>query len=129
MFFRRKEAEIDNKTIVSAMLSSMMNDQLLVPVYINDMKTEADAEQLGIVPVVYVWNENRAVGSFSISVNGKAVGHLLEVLVPRSHSKFAPIRDEVMAVVSQVSQETVVSTCRKMGGFPSEIFRGVSLQA
>ena len=123
MFFKKKEKELDKHQIVSSLLSYIINDKKLsYPLYLHEITCEEDAENLGLYPIVYVWNENREAGSFSISINGKAVGHLLEAVVPREHSQFNTIRDETMLALSKAANESVVSTCEAAGLYPSDLF-------
>lgn len=119
----RKQEKLDAHQIVASLLSFIINDEALsVPVYLEEIKSEQDADALGLTPAVYVWNENRDTGSFTVSVNGKTIGHLLEGVVPREHSQFNAIRDEVMVALSISSKATIVSICERLGAFPSDIF-------
>lgn len=122
-FFKKKEERVDAQAIVQFMLQNIYdNENLHVPRYLPDVKSEADADELGIAPVVYVWNEDRAKGSFNVSVNGNAIAHLLEGLIPRTHSQFNEIRDQVAQVLSESSRSSVVKVCESAGKYPSEIF-------
>ncbi len=123
MFFRKKKPAVDEHKIVSSLLSLIINDQVLSnPVYLEEIKTENDGDALGIAPLVYIWNENREAGTFSVSVNGKAVAHLLESFVPRKHKGFTKMRDEAMLALSKTSKETIVSLCGQLGVYPSQLF-------
>jgi hypothetical protein len=79
-------------------------------------------QQSDVLPLIYIWNENRKLGSFTVSVNGSALGYLLEALVPRSNLSFIRIRDESISVIVGLSNKMIVSVCEKTGAFPSDIF-------
>lgn len=101
----------------------ILNDEKLsTPVYLGQLKTEQDAETLDLFPIVYIWNENKEAGTFSVSINGKAVGHILEGAMPRKSPFFDTVRDTVMKNLSQVSQATIIETCQEIGAVPSDIF-------
>lgn len=121
--FKKKYDPIEQKALVTDFLSLILNNEKLsMPVYVHDIETEQDAEEKEILPLIYLWNENRENNSFSLSVNGKIVGYLLEPFCSREHPQFAEIRDETMRVLSIASQKAVVSACEESGGFPSELF-------
>ena len=123
MSFGKKEEKLDAHTIVTSLLSFIFsNDRFLQPAYLREIKTENDANILGLTPIVYIWNENRDTRSFTVSVNGKAIGHLLECVVPREHSQFNAIRDEAMNALSMASKASIVSACERLGTFPSDVF-------
>jgi hypothetical protein len=124
MFFRKKEKPVNQREVVNGLLAYILSkDSLSIPHYMEEVKSEADAEKLGIAPVAYIWNENREAGLFNVSINGKAIAHLLEAIVPRDHSDFRSIRDEVMRALAASSRATVVKTCQSTGKFPSELFK------
>lgn len=112
------------KAVAQYLLSFVFNDeQLSKPVYCKQVRSEQDAERLsGDLPLVYVWNENRQSGTFAVSVNGPILGDLLEGIVPRDDPSFVRIRDEAMSVLAKTSQGAVVSTCQKIGAYPSDLF-------
>ena len=118
-----QEEKLDNHNIASSLFAYIINDnKLALPVYLDSIKSEEDANSLGFYPFIYIWNENRSAGSFTVSVNANAIGLLLEETVPREHSQFTAIRDEVMLVLLKTSQETVISICEEQGAPPSIIF-------
>jgi hypothetical protein len=109
--------------IVTQVLSLILNDQALSnPVYIQDLQSAVDAEQQASLPLIYIWNEDRTCGSFTLSVNGTAVGSLLEVFCDRRDPKFVVRRDEIMKVLSTLSQQSVMNLCSKLSCMPSDIF-------
>jgi hypothetical protein len=123
MFFRKKKSVPDHSQIVRSLVACIVKDEALgTPVYLPDVRSERDADNLGVAPVIYIWNEDRRAGSFTVSVNGKAVAHLLEGAVPRSDPRFNPIRDEVMKILADNSRATVLELCESFGAFPSDIF-------
>lgn len=113
------------KEIVQQLLAAIFSHETLSkPIYCSYVRSEADASRLSAdLPLIYIWNEDRQCGSFSISVNGPIVGSILEQKVPRSDASFERIRDEAMRVIRDVSQGSVVSTCQKLGALPSDLFR------
>ncbi len=123
MIFGTKEKKLDTHEITTKMLSLIINDQSLsLPVYLPQIKSEDQAAEIGLGPLVYIWNEDRTKGTFSVSVNGQTVAHLLESIVHRKHSQFNEIRDEIMSVLSKTSQAMIINYCEESGAFPSEIF-------
>ncbi|MGB2682538.1 MAG: hypothetical protein WBE39_14615 [Candidatus Competibacter sp.] len=123
MFFRKKPDRLDAPALVSQILALIASDETLSrPLYLSEIKSEKDTESLGLGPLIYIWNENRAAGSFSVSVNGKTVGHLLEAVVPRSHPEFGAMRDEIMGHLAESSRQAVIALCKRLGAYPSEVF-------
>lgn len=114
------------KLIVQFVLQQVFkDDNLSRPRYCTEVKSECDANRLSdALPLIYIWNEDRIKGTFSISVNGGLLEFLLEAVVPRSSASFNKIRDEAISVISNASQTSVVSTCEKLGAFASDIFYG-----
>lgn len=98
--------------------------ELSTPVYLPQIKTEKDAESMENLPFVYIWNENREAGSFSLSINGGILGGLIEEYVTRETSDFYVFQEMLMEQFSKVFQESVIGLCQKHGRFPSEIFAG-----
>ncbi|EPO0667257.1 TPA: hypothetical protein ACNO4N_005738 [Salmonella enterica subsp. enterica serovar Newport] len=82
-FFRKKRPEtgpgqgssITAKQFIALTLS---DEKLSMPVYLPGIRNEDDCENIGLGPLIYIWNVDRAAGTFSLSVNGNAIGHLLE---------------------------------------------------
>lgn len=126
MFKRSKRVKSNNEKknpIVSIILTLIMNDEkLFKPFYLKELKTEADSEMKDDLPLVYLWNEDYTNGTFSLSVNGRIIGKMLESYCIRSDPQFVQIRDEIIKVISETSKQTVVSICSKLGKSPSEIF-------
>ncbi|MCI0389871.1 MAG: hypothetical protein MOB07_14070 [Acidobacteria bacterium] len=119
--------KIENQDpVITKVINEILKDEALsVPTYRPDLKTEEDARaKSDELPLVYIWNENRADGSCTVSVNGERVEELLEHYIDRGDDRFAPYRDKITAIVSEVSNESVVETCRKLQRFPSEVFAG-----
>jgi hypothetical protein len=115
--------EFDRDTLVKSLLSFILNDEeFSKPVYLNNIRSEKDADEIGMYPVIYIWNECKELGSFSVSVNTQPISHLLEGQLPRNHRYFDEIRDEVATALSTISEKSIISTCQKVGAFPSEVF-------
>ncbi|WEA07945.1 hypothetical protein PWF83_21885 (plasmid) [Pantoea dispersa] len=77
---------------------------------------------MGLWPLIYIWNVDRATGTFSLSVNSKAIAHLLEPFVPREDPAYVEIRDETMKVISESSTRSVLATVEKTGLMPDVLF-------
>ncbi len=108
--------------VVTKILSQVINDELLgTPVYVREIRSEADAENCTeFLPLIYIWNEERARRTFSISINGSLVAALLEALCHRSDPQFITRRDEIMKVLSIVSRNSILETCRQLSCMPSD---------
>lgn len=92
------------QAITDRFITNLMSDkELIAPVHLPFLKTEADAEQLGLAPMVYIWNIDPESQTYSLSVNGKCVGHLLEAYIRRSDPKFEVVRDEAMQIIKKRS--------------------------
>jgi hypothetical protein len=115
--------DIDSQEIARQLLTVISNDTMLcTPVYLEEIESEHEVETWEDAPLVYLWNEDRQTGSFSLSVNGKLVEERLETLVPREHEQFELIRDGVINAIAQTAQNSVVETCEQLGAYPSKIF-------
>ena len=83
---RKPEAETGQGPRLTAnqfIALTLSDEKLTMPVYLPGISSETECEGLGLWPLIYIWNVDRAVGTFSLSVNGKAMAHLLEPFVPR----------------------------------------------
>ena len=121
-FFKKKEKSVDRKTVVNSLLQFLMDKGYSKPYYLEEVKTESDAAKVGLAPVVFIWNEDQKTGAFRLTVNGAAISHLLEGRIPRTHSQFESIRDEVVSTLSSASSNAVISACSQIGALPSELF-------
>jgi len=101
---------------------TMSDEKLSMPVYLPGIRNEDDCENIGLGPLIYIWNVDRAAGTFSLSVNGKVIGHLLEPFVPRDNPAYVEIRDEEMKVIAEVSTQSVLKTIEKTGIMPDILF-------
>jgi hypothetical protein len=110
--------------IIAKVINEILKDESLwTPVYRADLRTKDDVKaKINDLPLVYIWNENRARGSFTVSVNGVKVEELLESHVDRSDVRFARCRDEISSIVAGFSNESVAETCQRLRRFPSELF-------
>jgi len=86
-----------------------------MPVYRPGIRSEVECDELGLWPLIYIWNVDRSAGSFSLSVNGKAIAHLLE-------PAYVEIRDEAMKEISEASTRSVLATIEKTGLMPDVLF-------
>lgn len=111
-------------SVVTKILSLVINDEVLgTPVYVHQIKSEADVENCrDFLPLIYIWNEERPLGTFSLSINGSLVTDLLEVCCHRSDPRFIPQRDEIIKVLSIASRNSILKTCNKLGCMPSDMF-------
>lgn len=101
---------------------TLSDEKLSMPVYLPGIRSEAECDEMGLWPLIYIWNVDRATGTFSLSVNGKAIAHLLEPLVPREDPAYVEIRDEAMKVISESSTRSVLATVEKTGLMPDVLF-------
>ena len=53
-----------------------------MPVYRPAIHSEAECEDLELWPLIYIWNVDSATGTFSLSVNGKALLTYLSLSCP-----------------------------------------------
>ena len=74
------------------------------------------------MPLIYIWNVDRATGTFILSVNGKAIAHLLEPFVAREDPAYVEIRDEAMKVISGASTQSVLAAVEKTGLMSDVLF-------
>ncbi|EAA2596679.1 hypothetical protein DNM18_25520 [Salmonella enterica subsp. enterica] len=114
-FFRKKRPEtgpgqVSSITAKQFIILTLSDEKLSMPVYLPGIRNEDDCENIGLGPLIYIWNVDRAVGTFSLSVNGNAIGHLLEPFVPRDNPAYVEIRDEAMKVIAEVSTQSVLTT-------------------
>lgn len=111
------------KISVRQFTTLLLNDEkIMFPVYLPELRLLSDSDNLGIAPLIYIWNVSHSTGSFSLSVNGKCVGHLLETFVSRGSPDFQVYRDEAMKVISDVSLKTVQKIIHDTGLMPDELF-------
>ncbi|MBP2859400.1 hypothetical protein AAHA48_05140 [Dickeya oryzae] len=129
-FLKRKEHKVDVEETLKQFVSLTLNDdKLSMPLYIPEIEQESDAEKLGIGPLVYIWNVDHAAGTYSLSVNGKCVGYLLEAFIPRTHPSFSEIRDKAMQIISDVSINCVSETIKKTGLMPDVLFNSLNSES
>ncbi len=122
-FFKRKKNEVHTETILKQFIAMTLSDETLsMPVHLPEIQNEADTDNLGIGPLIYIWNVDHAAGTYRLSVNGKAVGYLLEPLIPRSDPSFAEVRDRAMHVILELSKSSVSAAVEKTGVMPDLLF-------
>lgn len=121
--FLKKKSKENAKITVNQFVALLLNDEKLsMPVYLPEIRLVSDCDKLGISPLIYIWNVDHTTNSFSLSVNGKCVGYLLENFISRDDPSFIEIRDETMNIVSKLSLGAVQSTIRKTGLMPDILF-------
>jgi hypothetical protein len=120
------EPNLKNKKIVEFLLSIIFsNHELTMPLYCGFIRSTACVDELhDILPLVYIWNENEADQSFTVSINGSIIGALLEKVIPRSSLDFMSVRDEVLSVLQKAMTQSIVTTCEKFDAMPSIVFSG-----
>ncbi|MDJ0036366.1 hypothetical protein QM637_11025 [Pantoea allii] len=126
-FLRKKRPETEpgqgsSITAKQFIALTMSDEKLSMPVYLPGIRNEDDCENIGLGPLIYIWNVDRAASTFSLSVNGKVIGHLLEPFVPRDNPAYVEIRDEAMKVIAEVSTQSVLKTIEKTGIMPDILF-------
>jgi len=121
---------MDRKEIIQTVIGWMFNDVAISqPLYSPQIKSEKDGEKYSdTLPLIYIWNEKKKTGSFSVSINGPIVGEALEHLMPRSDPSFALTRDEIMEIVREVAIKSILNTCEKVGALPSIVFSKTEYQ-
>lgn len=114
----------ENHKIIEGVLAIIYSDVgISQPVYIADIKSEADAEKLShALPVAYLWNEDPFKGSFTLSMNTPIIGEALETIIPRTDVRFGNILNEVAGILHSTIVDSVISTCEKVGVLPSVAF-------
>ncbi|URL14801.1 hypothetical protein LVR30_00590 [Pantoea ananatis] len=126
-FFKKKkpDAELGQGPRLTAkqfIALTLSDEKLSMPVYLPGIRSEAECNDLGLWPLIYIWNVDRTAGTFSLSVNGKAIAHLLEPFVPREDPAYVQIRDEAMKVIAEASTQSVLATIKKTGLMPDVFF-------
>ena len=113
----------EHKKVTEIFLSLIFNEPSISdPVYMPEVTSEHDAENLGIAPLVCVWNENRESGTFSVSINKTCVEHLLETFVPKENENFTPIRNEIIAALHSSVPSAISEACGQSGLMPSQLY-------
>lgn len=126
-FFKKKKPEAETRqvsrlTARQFIALTLSDEKLSMPVYLPGIRNEAECDELGLWPLIYIWNVDHATGTFSLSVNGKAIAHLLEPFVTREDPAYVEIRDEAMQVISEASMQSVLATIEKTGLMPDVLF-------
>ncbi|EPS0559298.1 hypothetical protein ACVAAS_004595 [Enterobacter roggenkampii] len=62
---------------------TLSDEKLSMPVYLPEIRSEAECDELGLWPLIYIWNVDRNAGTFSLSVNGITITQLQEPFMPR----------------------------------------------
>ena len=104
-FFKKKKPDTEpgqgpRLTANQFIALTLSDEKLSMPVYLPGSCSEAECDELGLWPLIYIWNVDHATGTFSLSVNGKAIAYLLEPFVAREDPAYVEIRDEAMQVQS-----------------------------
>jgi hypothetical protein len=121
----QKKPPIKHKKIIECILSVIINDDYLsTPIYIHGINIEDEHHEFGtLYPLTYVWNEelnHDGQITFSMSINGRVVGSMLEEIIPRSNSDFPEIRDEIMRVLNQIGKKNIIELSETMSLHPSQ---------
>jgi hypothetical protein len=116
----------DLNEIADDVIGEIWSDpRMYVPVYRSDIRSEAQADATPGLPLMYIWNEmveNGMLRGYSFSVNGSAVGALLEKRLPRSHPAFARVRDSIMEVIRTSQGKVVMESCIEAQQRPSWLY-------
>jgi len=126
-FFKKKKPDAEpgqgpRLTANQFIALTLSDEKLSMPVYLPGIRSEAECDELGLWPLIYIWNVDRSAGTFSLSVNGKAIAHLLEPFVPREDLAYVEIRDEAMKIISEASTRSVLAMVEKTGLMPDVLF-------
>ena len=109
--------------IAAGILQAVLNSpELHRPVYRPDIGSEAQAEATPDLPLGYLWNEDPARGSCSVSVNGRIVGSLLEEHLPRTDPGFPAVQAYLTTTLAKGLERTVARMCERLQALPSSIF-------
>lgn len=110
------------QALAAGIIQEVLNSaDLHRPVYRPDIKSEAQTTTTPL-PLAYVWNEDRTRGSFTVSINGRIVGRLLEERLPRSDPRFTMVRDYLISMLGKVINGSVVDSCTHFRAMPSALF-------
>jgi hypothetical protein len=125
--FRKK---INPKKITQQIIVFILNNEYLSkPQFVPHLSNEAGAERLGEnLPLIFIWNENRISGTFSVSINGPLIGQMVEKFLNRKHPQFNETRDLIMRDLSAIAEGSIVETCNKLQVCPSDIFPNFVLE-
>ncbi|ELP5696042.1 hypothetical protein [Enterobacter ludwigii] len=126
-FFKKKKpdaetAQAPRLTAQQFIALTLSDEKLSMPVYLPGIHSEAECDELGLWPLICIWNVDCTAGTFSLSVNGKAIAHLLEPFVSREDPAYVEIRDEAMKVISETSMQSVLAMVEKTGLMPDVLF-------
>lgn len=126
-FFKKKKTDAEpgqgsRLTAKQFIALTLSDEKLSMPVYLPGIRSEAECDELGLWPLIYIWNVDHATGTFSLSVNGKAIAYLLEPFVAREDPAYVEIRDEAMKVISEASMQSVLVMVENTGLMPDVLF-------
>ena len=126
-FFKKKKPNAEpgqgpRLTAKQFIALTLSDEKLSMPVYLPGIRSEAECDELGLWPLIYIWKVDHATGTFSLSVNGKAIAYLLEPFVAREDPAYVEIRDEAMKVLSEASTRSVLAMIEKTGLMPDVLF-------
>jgi hypothetical protein len=65
-------------------------------------------------------------GTYSLSINGKVMGYLLEVLLPRSSPSSSTIRNMAIQIISEPSKDSVSKNIQETGLMPDLLFGSIN---
>ncbi len=112
--------------IMTTVASEILGDRALCfPWYRPEIRSEAQAQAAGPdLPLLYSWNEvvqDGQLRSFTVSVNGPRLAALLQRHLPRSHPDFLETRDELVRLLCEAQNATMLKLCRDFQASPSRI--------
>lgn len=115
-------AKLTDEQLAGMLVTDFMNQGIAEPQFCAFLRTEADIRgNENRIPLVYVWNENRQKGSFTVSVNGAKVAQFLEAQISRDNPRFSRVRDMAINVMAEAANNTLLKVCQKARMFPSQL--------
>lgn len=123
-FFARNPSDEEIEPILFALMRRIEEDEdLLLPrSIVGRLGGDEIAERIGVTPMIYAWNEDYVRKTFSLSVNGKAIAHVLEGIIPRTDPRFAPARAAASARIAAQARAAAAKSCVATGLMPSQVF-------
>lgn len=117
--------DAEYEEVARSILNTILSDpKLCFPRYRADIKTEAQANEATDLPLVYTWNEivkDSQLLGFSLSVNGKIIGSMLEKQVPRTDPTFTRLRDFIINLLAKAQNNTVQNLCQQFQRTPRQL--------
>ena len=113
-------------TIMMTVAGEILGDRALCfPWYRPEIRSDDQAEAAGAdLPLMFSWGEivrDGQLRSFTVSVNGHRLAALLQRYLPRSHPDFLETRDELIRLLGEGQNATMLKLCRDFQAPPSRI--------